>query len=138
MGSMIITLIKIIRMMVNALRQQAREGDVNIAVQCLLCCIAWILEQIEELLKYLIRNAYIIVAKDGTPLFESGRKAFGLIFRNLMDVVALNQFGDIVLVVAQIFIMAISMLIGYELMVRKSSFYWRENFINNFLLLEQA
>lgn len=118
---MIITLIKILRMIINAIRQKAREGEVNVCVQCLLCCIAWLLEQIEELLKYLIRNAYIIVAKDGTPLFESGRKAFNLILRNLMDVVALNQFGDIVLVVAQIFIMAISMLIGYELMVRKKN-----------------
>jgi len=64
-----------------------------------------------------MRNAYIIVAKDGTPFFESGKKAFGLLFRNLMDVIALNNFGDIVLVIGRLFIVGIAGFIGYELMV---------------------
>ena len=115
LGSMVITLVKILNMIANALRNQAREGG-NPFAQVAAACLVCIIELIEKFLKYLIRNAYIIVAKDGTPLIESGKKAFKLIFDNLTDVIALNQFGDIVLVVARLFIFAISTFIAYELM----------------------
>ncbi|KAL7017410.1 hypothetical protein ACKWTF_010365 [Chironomus riparius] len=117
LGSMIITIVKIIKMIMSAIKQQARESN-NPAAQCIACCCEWLIEQLEQLLQYLIRNAYIIVAKDGTPFFESGKKAFGLLFRNLMDVVALNNFGDIVLVIGRLFIVGIAGFIGYELMNR--------------------
>lgn len=102
-------------MIIDGLQKQARaEG--NPFGQFLAACLACILQIVEDFLKYLIRNAYIIVAKDGTPLITSGRKAFKLIWDNLKDVVALNHFGDIVLVVARLFIFAISTFIAYELM----------------------
>jgi solute carrier family 44 (choline transporter-like protein), member 1 len=119
MGSMLITLVKILQMIVKAIQKQANESQ-NPAAICLAACIAYLVQLLEELLQYLLRNAYIIVAKDGTPLIESGRKAFGLLKRNLLDVIALNQFGDLVLVVARLFVMGISMLVGYELMVREN------------------
>lgn len=75
------------------------------------------MQMVEEFLKYLIRNAYIIVAKDGMPLVKSGRKAFKLMFDNLLDVIALNQFGDIVLVMGRLLIVALSSFIAYYLMV---------------------
>lgn len=116
LGSMIITIVKILRIMADALRNNAREGG-NVIVICIACCLAYLLELAETFLKYLIKNAYIIVAKDGTPLFESGRKAFDLIFDNLMDVLALNEFGDLVLVMARLFIVVISTLVAYYTMV---------------------
>jgi solute carrier family 44 protein 1 (choline transporter-like protein) len=112
---MVITLVKILRMIVDSLRNQARESG-NPFAQILAACLSCILGIIEDFLKYLIRNAYIIVAKDGTPLIESGRKAFKLIWDNLKDVVALNHFGDLVLIVARIFVFAISTFIAYEIM----------------------
>lgn len=112
---MVITLVKILQMIIDGLQKQARENG-NVVGQIIAACLACILEIIEGLLKYLIRNAYIIVAKDGTPLIESGRKAFKLIWDNLKDVVALNHFGDIVLVAARLFVFAISTFIAYELM----------------------
>jgi solute carrier family 44 protein 1 (choline transporter-like protein) len=116
LGSMILTLVKIIKMIVEGIKQQARESG-NAFAQALACCCSWIIDSIDELLQYLFRNAYIIVAKDGTPFFESGKRAFGLLFRNLMDVIALNNFGDIVLNLARIFVVVICGFIGYELMV---------------------
>lgn len=101
-------------MLVNSLQKHARESD-NGFLKLLACCLDCLLDMLEELLKYLIRNAYIIVAKDGTPLFESGKKAFRLIWDNLKDVVALNHFGDLVLVVGRLFITAISTFIAYEI-----------------------
>lgn len=115
LGSMLITLIKIIRMIINALKSQARR-DGNQMGMIIAACLDCILQLVEQILQYIMRMAYILVAKDGTPLFESGKKAFKLLFDNLMDVVALNQFGDIVLVVARLFVTAITTFIAYEIM----------------------
>ncbi|KAG5673119.1 putative CTL-like protein [Polypedilum vanderplanki] len=115
LGSMVITIVKILRMIFKAIENQSRESGSPI-VQCIACFCGWIIQQLEELLKYLVRNAYIIVAKEGTPLYQSGKRAFHLLFENLMDVIALNQFGDIVLIVGRLFVVGIAGLIGYEIM----------------------
>jgi ABC-type phosphate transport system permease subunit len=103
-------------MLADALKTEARESR-NAIAMCIACFLSWILELVERFLKYIIRNAYIIVAKDGTPLFESGKKAFNLIFENLMDVYALNKFGDLVLFMGRLFVVAISSMIAYYMMV---------------------
>jgi solute carrier family 44 protein 1 (choline transporter-like protein) len=113
LGSMLITIIKIFRMIVNAIQRQSGSP----VTACIACFCEWIIVKLEEFFKYLVRNAYIIVAKDGTPIIESGKRAFHLLFDNLMDVIALNQFGDIVLIVGRLFVVAIAGFIGYELMV---------------------
>lgn len=59
---------------------------------------------IEKLLEFLLRNSYIIIALEGTGLVPSGKRAVKLLKDNLVDVIALNQFGDIVMVIARIFI----------------------------------
>jgi solute carrier family 44 (choline transporter-like protein), member 1 len=73
------------------------------------------MNMLEEFLKYLVRNAYIVIAMDGTPLIESGKKAFNLLFKNLIDVVALNNVGDFVLLLGRVFVMLISGFVCYEL-----------------------
>jgi choline transporter-like protein 2/4/5 len=70
-------------------------------------------EVLQKLMVYLIRNAYIIIAKEGTPFLDSGKKAFRLIKENIMDVIVLNQIGDIVLFVCRLFITLIAGLVGY-------------------------
>lgn len=112
LGSIFITIVKILNTLANSLRN-LKGNPILVAIAA---CIAWIISLIEEMLKYLIRNAYIIVAKDGTPLVESGRKAFKLIWENLKDVASLNIFGDIALVFARLFVFGISTFIAYELM----------------------
>lgn len=90
--------------------------DSESAVAKIVACICeFIIQTLEELLKYLVRNAYIVVAKDGTGLIDSGKKAFNLITKNLIDVVALNQFGDFVLVLGRLFVTLITGFVGYEL-----------------------
>lgn len=76
----------------------------------LLMCIVDLLDQI---LQYLIRNAYVIIAKDGTPFIESGKRASQLLLDNITDVIALNHFGDIVLSVCRFLIVLIAGTVGY-------------------------
>lgn len=70
---------------------------------------------LEEFLQYLVRNAYVVVALDGTPLYSSGKKAFKMLKKNFASAVSLNYFGDFVLFLAKVFVVLISVFINYEL-----------------------
>lgn len=99
----------------NVSSKNKTNGSNNILSQAVNCCCSWVIEMLLQLIQYLIRNSFIIVAKDGTPLFESGKKAFHLLRKNLLDVIVLNQFGDFVLFVGKIFVVAIAGLVGYSI-----------------------
>jgi hypothetical protein len=71
----------------------------------------------DEFLEYIVRNAYIIVAKDGTGFIESGKRASHLLTRNIVDVIALNNFGDLVLFICRLLIVLIAGFVGYGMMV---------------------
>lgn len=122
MGSMIITYIKILRMLIKILFDSNRN---NGGLLCSLFCgmMSSLNTYVEEFLKYLFRNAYILVAKDGTSLYESGCKAFDLIFRHLKDIIIINLLGDAVLFVGKIFITAIASIVGYFLLVSFRDFF---------------
>lgn len=124
LGSMLITLAKVIKMIIKALKRKASEGTPSAIVQILFACSEWLFKKLEKVLKYLIRNAYILVAKDGTPLYDSGKRAFTLIFKNLQDVFLLNLLGDFTLFLGKVFVTAITTFIGYEMMVRQICFHF--------------
>jgi solute carrier family 44 protein 1 (choline transporter-like protein) len=135
LGSMVITLVKCLKMIANSMQNSSRRSG-STAVAIVACCCSCIIEQIERFLKFLTRNAYIIVAKEGTPFVESAKRAFGLIFRHLGEIVALNHFGDLVLVVARLFVVAIAGLCGYYMMVSTYIFLKSEpvaDFLKSFL-----
>lgn len=79
---------------------------------------------LEQLLEFLLRNAYIIIALEGTELYPSGKKAIRLLKENLLDVVALNQFGDFVMVVARIFVAALAGILCYSLVPVSIDYTW--------------
>ena len=78
------------------------------------CC-----DKIEKLTsqfhQYLVKNAYIIVAIDGTPLFTSGKKAFELTKKHLENLVVLNQLSGFVLLITKTFVVLIAGMLNYEL-----------------------
>ena len=57
------------------------------------------------------------MAKDGTGFMDSGKRAYHLLIRNIVDVIALNNFGDIVLAVCRLLIVLIAGFVGYEILV---------------------
>ncbi|XP_070497920.1 choline transporter-like protein 1 [Chironomus tepperi] len=116
LGSILIMLVKVLKFIVDGIKAQTRNST-SFPAQCLGCLCSCLINKLDQFLQYLMRNAYIIMAKDGTPFFESGKKAFKLIFRNLGNVVALNHFGDLVLFMGRLFVVLIAGLCGYALMV---------------------
>lgn len=89
----------------------------NVFAKMVACCCDCLLSLLEEILRYLVRNAYIIVALEGAPLFDSGKRAVKLLVENLVDVIALNNFGDFVLFLGRIFVTLIAGFVSYELVI---------------------
>lgn len=79
-------------------------------------CDCW-LSCIEGILKAFSKNAYIIIAIEGSPFCVAGKKAVKLIANNFISTVAIQSIGDFVLVVARLFIVAISVFVAAELIV---------------------
>lgn len=73
-------------------------------------CITGLLE---ELFQFFVRNAYIIVALEGTPFLDSGKRAFHLIVDNLSNIIALNKISDYVLFMIRLFVVLIAGFVGY-------------------------
>lgn len=91
------------------------------------------MELLAEFFKYLVRNAYIIVAMDGTPLFLSGKKAFTLLTKNLTEVIVLNRVGDFVLFLGKVLVTVISGYISYVLIDVSLKHFIQTNQFSNYL-----
>jgi hypothetical protein len=61
-----------------------------------------------KFLQYLMRNAFIVIALEGSPFIESGKRAFFLLKDNFTKAVGLNFFGDFVLFIGKVFVVLIS------------------------------
>lgn len=61
------------------------------------------------------KNAYIIVAMDGTPLFTSGKRIYQLIGNNLTDVLALNFIGDCAMFLGKVFVVLITGFLSFAM-----------------------
>ncbi|KAL7012097.1 hypothetical protein ACKWTF_014629 [Chironomus riparius] len=119
-GAILITIVKIIKGIISSLKNSAKDSR-NIAAMIIATCCMCIFNLIEQLLAFLIRNAYVVVAKEGTGFCDSGRRAYRLLMDNITDVIALNHFGDLVLMVCRLLIMLIAGLVGYTLLSSRYS-----------------
>lgn len=80
----------------------------------------YILTSVQRFFEYLVRNAYIIVAKDGTPLITSGKRAISLFKNHFENFVVLNQVGNVVLWIGKILVILIAAFVGNSLLPVKN------------------
>ena len=94
-GSLIIAIIKMIRLMLQYVQDKLEEkGADNPVVKVLLClckCCFWCLE---KFMKFINRNAYILTAINGSNFCKSAKDAFSLILRNCVRVAVLDKVTD--------------------------------------------
>lgn len=88
-GSLIITIIRIIRKLLDMLEDSLKKSDsgfARILVSCLECLFDWL----ERVMKFINRNAYILTAVHGYNFCKGAREAFSLIMRNILRVYVLD------------------------------------------------
>lgn len=72
---------------------------------------------IEEFLKTFSKNAYIIISLDGSSFCVAGKRACCLVSKNFMGIAAVQTVGDFVLFLARVFVVILSVLVGFLLLV---------------------
>ncbi|GFO29553.1 choline transporter-like protein 2 [Plakobranchus ocellatus] len=111
-GSFIIAVVQMIRIALEYLEYKLKDADNKVAkfiIKCLQCCF-WCLE---KFLKFLNKNAYIMIAIHGKNFCLSAKDAFFLIMRNIVRVVVLDKVTDFLLFLSKALVTGIVFTIAY-------------------------
>jgi choline transporter-like protein 2/4/5 len=92
-GSFILTICRIIRLLLEYVNEKLKRYN-NELTKAIMCCCRCLCLCLENFLKFLNRNAYIMCAIHGKGFFSSAKDAFNLLMRNVLRVIALDQTTD--------------------------------------------
>ncbi|XP_054542726.1 choline transporter-like protein 4 isoform X1 [Pan troglodytes] len=95
-GALILTLVQIARVILEYIDHKLR-GVQNPVARCIMCCFKCCLWCLEKFIKFLNRNAYIMIAIYGKNFCVSAKNAFMLLMRNIVRVVVLDKVTDLLL-----------------------------------------
>ncbi|XP_004538950.1 choline transporter-like protein 2 isoform X2 [Maylandia zebra] len=105
-GSLILSLVQVIRVLLEYLDHKLKGAQNKFAkflLSCLKCCF-WCLE---KCIKFLNRNAYIMIAIYGKNFCTAARDAFFLLMRNIIRVAVLDKVTDFLLFLGKLLIVGI-------------------------------
>uniref|UniRef100_A0A7N8XRF7 Choline transporter-like protein n=1 Tax=Mastacembelus armatus TaxID=205130 RepID=A0A7N8XRF7_9TELE len=119
-GSLILSMVQVIRVILEYLDQKLKGAQNRFAkflLSCLKCCF-WCLE---KCIKFLNRNAYIMIAIYGKNFCTSARDAFFLLMRNIIRVAVLDKVTDFLLFLGKLLIVGI---VAVEQAAPSLNYYW--------------
>ncbi|XP_056265668.1 choline transporter-like protein 2 isoform X3 [Pseudoliparis swirei] len=105
-GSLILSMVQVIRVFLEYLDHKLKDAQNKCAkfmLSCMKCCF-WCLE---KCIKFLNRNAYIMIAIYGKGFCPSARDAFFLLMRNIVRVAVLDKVTDFLLFLGKLLIVGI-------------------------------
>uniref|UniRef100_A0AAY4DQS2 Choline transporter-like protein n=1 Tax=Denticeps clupeoides TaxID=299321 RepID=A0AAY4DQS2_9TELE len=105
-GSLILAIIQVIRVLLEYLDYKLK-GAQNKFAKFLLCCLKCCFWCLEKFIKFLNRNAYIMVAIYGKNFCTSARDAFFLLMRNVIRVAVLDKVTDFLLFLGKLLIVGL-------------------------------
>ncbi|XP_070840760.1 choline transporter-like protein 4 [Chaetodon trifascialis] len=95
-GALILTLVQLVRIILEYIDHKTRAAQ-NPCARFLLCCLKCCFWCLEKFIKFLNRNAYIMIAIYGKNFCVSAKNAFLLLMRNVVRVVVLDKVTDLLL-----------------------------------------
>ncbi|XP_073392196.1 choline transporter protein 1 isoform X2 [Physcomitrium patens] len=122
LGSLLVAIIEMIRFLLEMLRKklkalEAAPGGCFITICC--CCVQCCLGCIEWTIKFINRNAYIVIAINGKGFCRAAGKATGLIVNNVLRVAAVNIIGDMILFLGKVVVSLASALFAFLMLDTK-------------------
>lgn len=114
-GSLILAIVQFIRFMLALLEKQIKGKEDRIMkwllriIQCLLACF-------EKFIKFLNKNAYIMISIYGYSFCTGARRGFSLIAGNLLRVTALNCISGFVIFLGKLFVCIITTVIAFAVL----------------------
>ncbi|XP_051899454.1 choline transporter-like protein 4 [Pristis pectinata] len=95
-GALILTIVQVIRIILEYLDHKLKNVQ-NPLTRFLMCCLKCCFWCLEKFIKFLNRNAYIMIAVYGKNFCVSAKNAFKLLMRNIIRVVVLDKMTDLLL-----------------------------------------
>ncbi|XP_072549026.1 choline transporter-like protein 2 isoform X2 [Salminus brasiliensis] len=111
-GSLILAIVQVIRVLLEYLDHKLK-GAQNKFAKFLLCCLKCCFWCLEKFIKFINRNAYIMVAIYGKNFCTSARDAFFLLMRNVIRVAVLDKVTDFLLFLGKLLIVGIVGIISF-------------------------
>ncbi|KAK2844032.1 hypothetical protein Q5P01_010691 [Channa striata] len=102
-GALILSVLQLLQIMLEYLEQKLKGVDNSLSrfiLSCLSCCF-WCLE---EFIRYMNRNTYIMLAIYGKSFCNSARDAFFLVMRNIVRVAVLDRVTDFLLFLGKLLV----------------------------------
>ncbi|XP_028251347.1 choline transporter-like protein 4 [Parambassis ranga] len=95
-GALLLTLVQIVRIILEYIDHKTK-GAQNPVARFILCCLKCCFWCLEKFIKFINRNAYIMIAIYGKNFCVSAKNAFMLLMRNIVRVVVLDKVTDLLL-----------------------------------------
>jgi choline transporter-like protein 2/4/5 len=104
-GSLVLSFLRFVRLVIEAVEAKLKQYSQDYAaVRVLLCLCKCFFFCLENCLKFLSRNAYIMTAIYGESFCRAASHSFGLISRNLVRVVVLDKVTDFILFIGKMIV----------------------------------
>uniref|UniRef100_A0AAR2IR59 Choline transporter-like protein n=1 Tax=Pygocentrus nattereri TaxID=42514 RepID=A0AAR2IR59_PYGNA len=102
-GSLILAFVQLIRIILEYLDHKLK-GAHNVFARFLLCCLKCCFWCLERFIRFMNRNAYIMIAIYGKNFCTSAREAFYLLMRNVVRVAVLDKVTDFLLFLGKLLV----------------------------------
>ncbi|KAG7514794.1 choline transporter 5 isoform X2 [Solea senegalensis] len=102
-GSLIVAVVQMVRVALEYLDHKLK-GSQNSCAQFLLCCLKCCFWCLERFIRFINRNAYIMMAIYGKNFCTSSKDAFFLLMRNVIRVAVLDKVTDFLLFLGKLLI----------------------------------
>uniref|UniRef100_A0A671V029 Choline transporter-like protein n=1 Tax=Sparus aurata TaxID=8175 RepID=A0A671V029_SPAAU len=117
-GSLILAVVQLARIVLEYLDHKLR-GSQNACARFLFCCLRCCFYCLERFIKFINRNAYIMIAIYGKSFCTSSRDSFCLLMRNIIRVAVLDKVTDFLLFLGKLLISGSVGVLAFFFFTRK-------------------
>ncbi|XP_063747673.1 choline transporter-like protein 5-B isoform X4 [Eleginops maclovinus] len=117
-GSLILAVVQMIRIVLEYVHTKLK-GSQNACARFLLCCLKCCFWCLENFIRFMNRNAYIMIAIYGKSFCTSSKDAFFLLMRNIIRVAVLDKVTDFLLFLGKLLISGSVGVLAFFFFTRK-------------------
>ncbi|XP_055739045.1 choline transporter-like protein 5-A [Salvelinus fontinalis] len=124
-GALILAVVQMARIILEYLDSKLKGAN-NMAARFVLCCLKCCFWCLERFVKFMNRNAYIMIAIYGKGFCMSARDAFCLLMRNVVRVAVLDRVTDFLLFLGKVLIAGSVGVIAFFFFTHKMPIFQEE------------
>lgn len=120
-GAMLLAIVQFLRVLLRVFQWHAKGLKKIPGSKWIFCCIDCCLKCLTSIVKWMNKNAYIIMALEGTAFCKSASTAFGLLTRNAFKLLAIDFISTFVLFLGKVSVSAAVFFGTWAIMRSQSS-----------------